>query len=338
MVNKSDATGSVTVSGIDDNGDPAPGGVLSFTLGPNQSKQFNSSDYENGNPAKGLTGALGDGIGKWHLTVTASLDLEVMSLIRSSDGFLTNLSGQSPRDDKSAHRLYFMNPGSNLDQQGFMRVVNTSDEVGTVTISGVDDTGSIAPGGDVQFDLGPSESKNMNAQDLEGGNTAKGLSGALGDGTGRWQLTVSSSLALQVMNLTRTSDGFVTNLSRLAPRSTFFSHEAYFVNPGSNSAQRSFLRLVNRTNQTADLAISGIDDAGNAAPGGNMTLSIGANAAKEITAADLENGNAGAGLNGALGNGEGKWRLTISSNVDVVVMSLLETPNGFLTNQSRVIP
>jgi|GEM_PF-4132807 len=338
FVNKSDATGTVVVSGIDDNGDAAPGGDLSFTLGPNQSKNFNGLDYELGNTGKGLTGALGDGAGKWHLTVTSTLDLEVMSLIRSSDGFVTNLSGTTPRDDASTHRIYFANPGDNLDQQSFIRVVNTSNAVDTVTVSGVDDTGSLAPGGDVQFTLGPFESKNMNAMELEEGNASKGLMGALGDGSGRWQWTITSSLALKVMNLVRTSDGFVTNLSRVTPRSTWLTEEAFFFNPGSNSSQLSFLRLVNRSSETATIAISGIDDQGNDAPGGIVTLTLDPNAATEVTAADLEFGNAGAGLLGALGNGAGKWRLTIASDVDVIVLSLLETPGGFLTNQSRVIP
>lgn len=338
FVNKSDATGTVTITGRDDNGDAAPGGALSFTLGPNQSKNFNSLDYELGNTGKGLSGALGDGAGKWRLTVTSTLDLEVMSLIRSSDGFVTNLSGQVPRDEAGAHRIDFANPGSNLGQQSFIRVVNTSNAVGTVTVSGIDDTGTVAPGGDVQFTLGPFESKNVNAVDLEDGNETKGLTGALGDGSGRWQLTVTSSLALRVMNLVRTSDGFVTNLSRVAPRSTWLTEEAWFFNPGSNTSQRSFLRLVNRSSETADIEISGIDDKGNAAPGGTVELSIAPNAAREITAADLEDGNAAAGLVGALGNGAGKWRLTVASDQDVVVMSLLETAGGFLTNQSRVIP
>lgn len=338
FVNKSDATGTVVVSGRDDNGDAAPGGDLSFTLGPNQSTNFNGLDYELGNTGKGLTGALGDGVGKWHLTATSTLDLEVMSLIRSSDGFVTNLSGPTPRDDANTHRIYFANPGDNLDQQSFIRVVNTSDAVGTVTVSGVDDTGSLAPGGDVQFTLGPFESKNMNAMDLEEGNVSKGLMGALGDGSGRWQWTITSSLAIKVMNMVRTSDGFVTNLSRVTPRSTWLTEEAFFFNPGSNSSQRSFLRLVNRSAQFADIAIFGIDDQGNDAPGGVVTLTLAANAATEVTSADLENGNVGAGLTGALGNGTGKWRLTIASDADVVAMSLLETPGGFLTNQSRVIP
>ena len=338
IVNKSAATGLVTVSGIDDGGNPAPGGDLTFTLGPNEAKQFNSLDYENGNAAKGLTGALGDGVGKWRLSVASPLDLVVMSLIRTPDGFLTNLSGVTPTDAQGNHRIFFANPASNVDQQTFMRVINTADAVGTVTISGVDDNGSIAPNGDVQFDLGPFESKQMNAQDLEAGNAAKGLMGALGNGSRRWQLTVSSSLTLQVMNLIRTSDGFVTNLSRLAPNPSVSVNDVLFVNPGSNLDQRSFLRIVNRSGQAGNVIISGIDDTGNPAPGGDMTFGIGAFAAKEITAVDLENGNAGAGLTGALGDGSGKWRLSITADADLAVMSLLDTRDGFLTNVSTGLP
>jgi hypothetical protein len=52
----------------------------------------------------------------------------------------------------------------------------------------------------------------------------------------------------------------------------------------------------------------------------------------------LENGNPAAGLVGAFGDGAGKWRITVSADANVVVMSLLDTPGGFLTNQSRVLP
>ncbi len=54
-----------------------------------------------------------------------------------------------------------------------------------------------------------------------------------------------------------------------------------------------------------------------------------------ITAVDLENGNAQLGLVGALGNGTGKWRLRVTSDVDLKVQGLMNTPSGFLTNLSR---
>ena len=52
-----------------------------------------------------------------------------------------------------------------------------------------------------------------------------------------------------------------------------------------------------------------------------------------LTAQVLE---AGTGLDGRLGDGAGKWRLTVASNVDIQVMSLLRSPTGHLANLSTV--
>lgn len=39
-----------------------------------------------------MAGGLGNGTGKWVLTVTASAPVKVMSLLRDPKGYLTNLS------------------------------------------------------------------------------------------------------------------------------------------------------------------------------------------------------------------------------------------------------
>ncbi len=83
------------------------------------------------------------------------------------------------------------------------------------------------------------------------------------------------------------------------------------------------------------MTISGIDDNGDDAPGGDVTFNISANSGMSITTLDLENGNAQLGLVGALGNGTGKWRLWVTSDVDLKVQGLMNTPSGFLTNLSR---
>jgi len=174
----------------------------------------------------------------------------------------------------------------------------------------------------------------MTAQDLEAGNPDKGLLGMLGDGEGRWRLTVSADVAIQVMSLIRTPDGFLTNLSRTTPVSAGVN-DVFIFNPGSNINQRSSLRIVNDSNQQGSVTISGIDDNGTAAPGGDVTFNIAANAGMLVTAQDLEDGNAALGLVGSLGNGSGKWHLQVTSDVNLQVQSLLDTPTGFLTNLSR---
>jgi len=333
IVNLSNTDGSITITGIDDRGMTSAGSIV-FVLNANESKQLTAQDLENGNFSKGLIGNLDDGSGKWRLTVSSSLDLQVISMIRTPDGFLTNLSGMVDENTSGEHVIYFANPASETTRTTFLRIINTSSETGTVTVSGIDDSGNIAPGGDVMFDLGANESKQMIVKDLEEGNLNKGLLGMIGDGEGRWRLTVSSTLSLQVMSLVRTPDGFLTNLSRTAPVANNVN-DIYIFNPGSNLNQRSSLRIVNDSSSQGSVTISAFDDTGAVAPGGTVTFNIAADSALSVTAQDLENSNSSLGLVGALGDGSGKWRLQVTSDVALQVQSLLDTPTGFLTNLSR---
>ena len=127
-------------------------------------------------PRRGIFGSLGNGKGKWQLAVWSNGGIEVMSMIRTPDGFLTSVNDVVPKN--SPNEIYFANPASNQNQQTFLRVTNQSDVEGDVTISGVDDNGTPAPGTDIMFSLFPNESKQLNSRDLEDGNGSKGLSGA----------------------------------------------------------------------------------------------------------------------------------------------------------------
>ena len=101
-----------------------------------------------------------------------------------------------------------------------------------------------------------------------------------------------------------------------------------------NRNQVSRLRLVNPAAEPATISIAGVDDAGVAAPEGNITLTMPADAATTITAQQLE-----AGANhfaGRLGDGEGKWQLFIKADQDIQAMSLLESETGHLTNLSSL--
>lgn len=332
--NLSETEASVTISGIDDSGVQSASVVI-LELQPGESKQVTSQDIENGNSLKGLEGLLGDGAGKWRLNVSSASEISVMSLIRSSDGFLTNLSSVAPEVD-SKHSVYLVNPASEDQQQSFVRVTNTTDQVGMVTISATDETGAGSPGGDVMFSLVAQESKQMTIQDLESGSSEKGLLGALGDGEGSWRLEVVADLEIKVMSLVRTADGFLTNVSDVTPVANSVNQVVFF-NPASNQNQLSVLRIVNESAQTAAVTISGIDDAGAPAPGGDVTFNLLAGSTKILSSQDLESGNGPLGLVGSLGDGSGKWRLEVSSSVELQVQSILETPNGFITNLSSPV-
>ena len=93
------------------------------------------------------------------------------------------------------------------------------------------------------------------------------------------------------------------------------------------------LRLINRGDSTASITIAGTDDNGDAAPGGDVSLALAAGAAVTLTARQLEEGHAR--FDGGFGKGHGKWQLTVSSDLPVDVMSLLQSPSGHLTNLSQ---
>ena len=217
-----------------------------------------------------------------------------------------------------------------LDRQGFVRVINHSAEAGEVRIDAIDDEGESY--GPVTLPIDASEAVHFNSDDLESGNAEKGLSDGVGPGEGNWRLKLSSELDIEVLSYVRTADGFLTSMHDTVP-SEGGRHWVAFFNPGSNASQVSRLRLTNLGEAAAEVSIAGFDDRGES-PGSEVTTTVPAGASRTFTAAALESG--GDGLEGALGDGEGKWRMTVESEQPLVVMSLLSDPMGHLTNVSTV--
>ena len=92
------------------------------------------------------------------------------------------------------------------------------------------------------------------------------------------------------------------------------------------------LRLVNAGRESASVTVTGVDDRGES-PGDGVAVTVPAGGSAPYTAAELESGNA-EGLDGSLGDGSGKWRLTVNADRPIVAMSLLSSPTGHLTNLS----
>ena len=106
-----------------------------------------------------------------------------------------------------------------------------------------------------------------------------------------------------------------------------------FFNPASNTSLRSLLRIVNPSTSTANVTISAIDSLGDAAPLGDVSLSLPGGIGVLVTAQQLEQG--ATGLRGRLGSGQGKWQLFVSSNRPLTVMGLMLTRSGHLSNLSE---
>ena len=325
LINSGSSPAQIEITGRDDAGDPAPGGTASFTVSAGGTILLSAQDLEDG--ADILTGRLGAGAGKWRLTVSSNRDIQVMSLLISPTGHLSDLS--SVPESAGGLTLPLVLPASDTALTGFVRIINRSGQAGTVRITAIDDTGLRF--GPVTLSLDAEETVNFNSRDLERGNASKGLPVGVGDGSGAWRLEFNTTLDVATLAYIRTSDGFVTAMHNVAPV-TGRNHRVRFFNPGSNTRQVSRLRLTNPGSATARVEITGRDDAGDPAPGGDVGLTLPGEASRTLTAQALEAG--GAGLTGRLGDGAGKWQLTVSADRDIDVMSMLRSPSGHLANLS----
>ena len=335
-MNPSEAEAEATVTGVDDAG-ASPGEPVFLELPAGSACTLDAAQLESGaglacgSPQAGL----GDGAGKWRLTVESEAPLVAMSLLVSPAGHLTNLSGKAAEDEDGVwHVDLFPAASDPYGRQGFVRVTNRSTVDGTVTILAYDD--SSVDYDTLRLRLGAGESRHFNSDDLELGNRAKGLTGSTGSGRGTWRLRMYSGLDIDANAYVRTLDGFLTAMQARAPAARPGRRVAMF-NPGSNANSAGALRLVNRSPRDAEVAIDGTDDLG-VRPGATVRVLVPATDAVELTAAELESGEADAIASGALGDGTGKWRLRVQSSRVNTALSLLSTPAGHLTNVSGADP
>ena len=208
VINRSDRAGTVSIRAIDDAGNRSQ--PVTLSMGASATRHFNSGDLEDGNSAKGLSDGVGGGRGDWRLELESDLDILALAYIRTPDGFLASVHDIAPESDGAYHAAIF-NPGSNDQQRSLLRLINPNDRTVDVTIDGVDDGGAAPPSGRVRLSLRANEATTVTAQDLENGRG--GLQGRFGDGTGKWQLFVTSTRPIHVMSLMDTPTGNLINLS-----------------------------------------------------------------------------------------------------------------------------
>ena len=321
LINPDDEAAEATVTGIDGAG-ASPGDEVRVAIPARASKTLDARELE--------SDGLGDGTGKWQLVVESDEPIRVVDLMAlAQTGHLTNLSS-APENLGDAGHLVPMFPAASdsLGRQGFVRVISHSAEAGEVSIKTFDDTDREFPVSTLT--LAGNQTKHFNSADLEMGNDAKGLSGGSGAGQGDWHLVLSSDLDIEVLAYIRTSDGFLTAMHDTVPREGD-RHRVPIFNPGSNTQQVSSLRVVNTGDATAQASIWGIDGRGERSSG-TVSLSVPPGTSRTLTAGELEDG--ADGFEGELGDGAGKWQLIVESAQPVVVMSLLSSPTGHLTNLS----
>ena len=329
VINPNEVELKVVVVGLDDGGsysreDHGDIDAVSVTLPPGAARSIASRDLETG--GDGLEGALGDGRGKWQLALIADLPLLAMSLLESETGHLTNLSTLPAYRDRTVPLFL---SASEPDKQGFVRIFNYSDWLASVDVTAIDDVGRRV--GPISVSLGEWETVHFNSSDLENGNPSKGISQGVGGGSGNWRLEMNSVLPIRISAFVRTTDGFLTSIHDVGRR-TDARHYLPIFNPGSNESQASLLRLVNPGERDVEIEVEGTDDDGNTGAD-TVRFTLEAGMAKTISARDLELGTGR--FQGMLGDGSGKWRLTVTADGPVHAMSLMQSASGELTNLSR---
>ena len=218
----------------------------------------------------------------------------------------------------------FMGSDDELDRQGFMRVINHTDEAGTVEIYGYDDAGMEF--GPIELSLDAGQTVHFNSNHLEGDQTHDDLNGSLGNGTGFWRLVLSSdTLDIEPLAYFRNRDsGFLASIHDITTE-VAMGHRVPIFNPGSNPDQLSSVRVINLGDAAANVTVTGVADDG--MPGtGSVSLSVPAGGAIQKSAVELEEEG--------LGDGKGKWSLNVDSDQPVQVMNLMDVPGGYLSNLS----
>jgi len=191
--------------------------------------------------------------------------------------------------------------------------------------------------GPVTVSLNASATRHFNSKDLKDGNPAKGLSGGIGTGQGNWRLELDTPLDIDPLAYTRPQgDGFVTSTHDVVAEGESMRWRVPFFNPGGNSKQHSWLRVVNISGMDTEVMIEGRDDRGAPPPGGEVRFSLPADAARMLSAKALEEGSSESEFefDGSFGDGSGKWQLFVSADHPIQVMSLLLSDTGHLTNLS----
>ena len=142
LINAAGESVEVTIAGLDDNGDPAPGGEVHLTLGSGEARTLTAQALESGDEEV-LTGSLGDGHNKWQLFVSADGPIHVMSLLRSPTAHLSNLSagglrqadGMLEADPSIAE--YLTGPVERSESPGLFAAIVDMEGVQAIGVAGV---------------------------------------------------------------------------------------------------------------------------------------------------------------------------------------------------------
>ena len=323
IVNHGDENGHVFIEAVDDAGVRAE--PVRLRVLRRRAIHFDSADLEYGVAARRLDGIGPPTAGDWRLSVISALDVEVLSYIRTEDGFFTAMHDVVP--DAMAP---FFNPGD-ARQRSVLRTVNMEAEPAKWTTGGYDDRGRWSPMAGSML-VRPQHALTLTGEALEDMH-------GLGDGEGRWRLRVRG-FPWFAMSLLENPTGHLTNLSTAPDNATPLADGRTMhrlpLFPVADGSREGIVRVINRSYSSGEVTIEAVDDAG--ARSGPVQVAVAPRRAVELSATDLEHGNVEKGLAGRLGVGEGDWRLEVVSELELMALSYVQTADGFLASLHDVAP
>ena len=210
IINRSDQAGRVTIHAIDDTGKRF--GPVSLWLMAGQTRHIDSPQLESGRTLSGGIG-VGDGEGDWRLELSTTLDITTLAYVRGASGFITTMHDVVRGATMRQHVVSFNKaPVSRGWSRSELRLINPNNSRVDITITAHDDRGD--PAADtVSLSLPAGAARRLNSHQFERGGG--GFDGRFGsDGYGRWQVFVSATRPIWVMNLMHSPNtGYMTNLS-----------------------------------------------------------------------------------------------------------------------------
>ena len=334
VVNRSAIDGEVLIDAVDDAGERF--GPLRLAIGAGEATHFNSQDLEEGNAAKGLSGGVvAPTAGHWRLALSSTLDIEVLSYIRTPAGFVTSVHDTLPRQAPSVLWYYqesplyaaVFNPGSNSEQRSSLRLMNPGGDE-RMDVFGWDDRGRYRGASLVSVPAGGAAT--VDAAALE--------AGGIGDGAGKWRLEVNVRWPVEGASLLTSPSGLLTNLSTVPSASVNGVWRVpLFPAADGASGREGVVRVINRSWQAGEIRVVAVDDGG--ARVGPVTLVLQRRQTVHFNSGDLQRGNAAKGLRDGVGSPtRGDWRLELTSDLDIAVMSYVRAPDGFLTSMHDLAP
>ena len=149
VVNHSADAGEVAINAIDDAGHVY--GPVTLTMEGQEAVHLSSTDLEQGNASKGLSGGVGAGWGDWRLVLETTLDIEPSAYVQTKTGFVDGIHDLLP-PTWFYHRVALAGPDDAGQLDGQLRLINPADTEAEVVIFGLDEAGRDGAGPSVSSD------------------------------------------------------------------------------------------------------------------------------------------------------------------------------------------